>query len=254
MTRPAYDRLAAVYEWLVPDDMLEPQGAVDAFSAVVDRLPPASRILDCAAGTGQLAVGLALRGHRVVASDASPAMVDRVRELARRHAASLEAMVCSWDELGAVGGTFDAVFCVGNSLTHAAGRSRRRDALSAMRSVLRDGGLLAVTSRNWERVRDQRVGLEVGDRLVRRGDRSGLVIRHWTVPGNWDAPHHMEVAVAVVGEDGTVATTSERLTVWPFTNGALEDDLRAAGFEPVASTYAPDAVRYQVTARRRGGA
>ena len=78
----AYDQLAAVYDWLVADDMLSPEGSVAAHDAVVAALPRGARVLDCAAGTGLLAVGLAERGFGVVASDASPAMIARTRALA----------------------------------------------------------------------------------------------------------------------------------------------------------------------------
>lgn len=44
---------------------------------LVKSLPPSSRVLDCACGTGQLAVGLASLGLDVVATDASLGMVRR---------------------------------------------------------------------------------------------------------------------------------------------------------------------------------
>ncbi|HSK98331.1 MAG TPA: class I SAM-dependent methyltransferase, partial [Euzebyales bacterium] len=150
----SYDTLAGVYEWLTPESLATPQGAVDAFAGVVD-LEPGARVLDCAAGTGQLAVGLALRGHDVVASDASAGMVERTMALAAEHGVDLPAVVCEWESLPDQGwqGAFDAVFCVGNSLTHAGPTPRRRAALAAMAAVLRAGGLLVATSRNWELVR-----------------------------------------------------------------------------------------------------
>jgi hypothetical protein len=52
-----------VYDWLVPDALLTPDGSLAAFSELVDGLEPGGRVLDCAAGTGQLAVGLALAGR-----------------------------------------------------------------------------------------------------------------------------------------------------------------------------------------------
>jgi hypothetical protein len=148
------------------------------------------------------------------------------------------------------------VFCVGNSLTHAAGRERRRAALAAMAGVLRAGGLLAVTSRNWALLRADRPGLEVAERLIERQGRSGLVIRSWTFPEDWESPHRLDVAVALPSADGTVHSRGETLAFWPFTHEDLAADLRAAGLEPASSTYAPDADRYLVTARRlpEGGA
>ena len=252
MARDAYDTLAGVYDWLVPDALLTPEGSAAAFATVVDALEPGARILDCAAGTGQLAVGLALRGLRVAASDASGAMVQRTRRLAHEHGVEVDARRCTWEQLGVQGwGDFDATFCVGNSLTHAAGRAARRAALGAMASVLRAGGLVAVTSRNWELVRREGSGLSVADRLVERAGRPGLVVHGWTIPDDPGEPHYLDVAVALLGDGADVTTHHERLRFWPFTHEELDEDLRAAGLAPTSSTYASDVGRYLVTARLR---
>jgi SAM-dependent methyltransferase len=247
-----YDELASVYEFLVPDALLEPEGAVAAFSPVVEQLAPGASVLDCAAGSGQLAVGLALQGFDVTASDASEPMIARTRALAAARGVAVQAHACSWNGLAhqGWGERFDAVLCVGNSLMHAAGRDVRRAALAAMAGVLRDDGLLALTSRIWELLRAARPRLEVGDELVERDGRRALVVRSWTIAERWDEPHGLEVAVALLGDDGSVATHGELLAFWPFTEGELDDDLRAAGLAPEASTYAPDVDRYLVTARR----
>lgn len=247
----AYDALASVYDWLVPDALVAPDGAAAAFGDVVSELPAGARVLDCACGTGQLAVGLAARGFDVVASDASAGMVERTRTLAEAHGVRLRAIVCAWEDLrAAVDGPFDAVLCVGNSLTHAEGAAGRRSALAAMAGVLVPGGLLAVTSRNWERLRERRPGLDVADQLTYRGGRAGLAIRVWTLPDAWEAPHHLEVAVAELDGQHVVAVVSEHLTFWPFTHPQLTDELRAAGLEPTSSSHTPDADRYLVIARR----
>lgn len=247
-----YDTLAGVYDWLVPEPLLTPAGAVDAFATVVDSLGPGARVLDCAAGTGQLSVGLALRGHDIIASDASAAMIERTRALARAHDVDVPAVVCAWEALEDQGwrSAFDAVFCVGNSIVHAGPRPRRRAALAAMADVLRDGGLLVVTSRNWELVRAQGSGLQVADRLTERHGRPGLVIHGWTLPEHTDDPLHVDVAVAFLDGGGAVTTYGERLEVWPFTSDQLDADLRACGLTPELTTYTAEAARYLVTARR----
>src|SRR5690348_7182006 len=179
---PLYDTLADAYDWLVPDALLAPAGSAAAFAPFLAEVPEGGRVLDCAAGTGELAVGLAQLGFAVTATDASTAMIDRTRALAREHGAALQAEVCAWAELGRRrwADAFDAVLCVGNSLTHAEGRSGRRAALAGMARVLRPGGVLLVTSRNWECLRAARPGLEVEDDLVERAGGSGLVVRAWT--------------------------------------------------------------------------
>jgi SAM-dependent methyltransferase len=249
-----YDALAEIYDWLVPDALLTPRGAADAFAVVTDRLAPGSRVLDCAAGTGQLPVGLALRGHEVVATDASGEMVKRIRLLADKQRADLRALTLPWEQLGDAGFTaaFDAVFCVGNSLAHAAGRAARRDALAAMAGVLRPGGMLVLTSRNWARIRARGPAVDVGERVVTRGRRKGLTIHAWSLAESWEQPHELVVSVAVLGERGRVTTEGGRLPFWPFTHEMLDEDLLAAGLQPATSTFAPGVERYLVTALRPG--
>jgi SAM-dependent methyltransferase len=249
----AYDDLARVYDWLVPDELLEPAGAAAAFEMVLDLVPAGGPVLDCACGTGQLAVGAAQRGYAVTASDASEHMVERTRDLAARHGVSVTSAVCAWEGLPApdAPGPFDAVFCVGNSLTHAAGRGRRRAALAAMSRVLATHGVLAVTSRTWERVREAGDRLEVEDRMVTRHGRGALVVRAWRLGTDWDDAHTLDVAVALPEASGTVVTISERLTFWPFTHEQLLEDLQAAGLEPIADTFSPDVDRYLMLARAR---
>src|SRR3954447_11502529 len=216
-----YDSLAGVYEFLVPETLLSPEGSAAAFDAVLETLPAGARVLDCACGIGTLAVGLALRGFEVDASDASAEMVVRTRALAQAHGVRVQAEVARWDALA--GGPFDAVLCVGNSITHAPGRDGRRAALAGMRRVMRDGGLLALTSRNWER--PQAAGQEV----VERGGRRATVRRGWHHGG----PRTIEMGVDVEGGEPRRGS----LVCCPFTRLELDADLRAAGFEPAASTW-----------------
>lgn len=134
-----YGALSDVYEWLIGDDKLTPaKAAAVYYSDVVGSLPPNARVLDCACGTGQLAVGLASLGLDVVAADASDGMVRRTEKVASEQGVSLRALRASWDELPdhLEDSTFDLVFCVGNSLGHAEGAAGRLTGLAAMSRLL----------------------------------------------------------------------------------------------------------------------
>jgi SAM-dependent methyltransferase len=183
-------------------------------------------VLDCACGTGALAVGLALQGFDVDASDLSPRMVERTRRLAAERGVAVSAQVRAWEDLEP-GPRYDAVFCVGNSLAHARDRVM---ALRAMAATL--VGTLYLTSRNWERERAGGSRTEV----------EGPVTRVWTIPNAWDQPHHLEI---------TVHGVRERLTFWPFTHEGLMADLAAADLKPVVSSFSTNAERYMVAARVR---
>jgi SAM-dependent methyltransferase len=218
-----YAALAEVYDFLVPEALLSPEGSAAAFDGVLAELEPGARVLDCACGTGTLAAGLALRGFDVRASDASREMVARTRAL------GIDAEVRRWEELD--DGAFDAVLCVGNSLVHA---EDRRAALAGMRRVARDGALLALTSRTWE------LPQTAGEEVVERSGRRAIVRRAWE-------PGALLIEVEVDGE-----VYAERLAFWPFTHEQLDADLRAAGWVPETSTWSLDVDRYLVTARASG--
>jgi hypothetical protein len=93
-------------------------------------------------------------------------------------------------------------------------------------------------------------GLQVFDHVVVREGRRGVVVYSWWFGETWEDPHAFDVAVAIVGDDGGVATLGERLRFWPFRHDELDDDLQAAGLLPEDTTYDPEVGRYLVTARR----
>ncbi len=132
--------------------------------------------------------------------------------------------------------------CVGNSLAHS---DARRASLAAMASVLRPGGLLELTSRNWEL---EHSGLRVSDTIVERDGRRGLVIYDWLPPRG--ERHDFDIAVAILNADGTVVTHAERMSYWPFTHTALAHDLQSVGLTVETNTSTREVERYLVTARR----
>jgi SAM-dependent methyltransferase len=248
-----YGALADVYEWLIGDDKLTPADAAGYYGGdVVDSLPPGARVLDCACGTGQLAVGLAGLGLDVVAADASAGMVRRTGQLATEHGVSLRTLHAAWDELSdhLEDATFDVVFCVGNSLGHAEGRPGRLRALAAMARLLAPGGRLVLTSRNWERVRTAGSRVDVRDRLVCRGDRRAVVSYYWEIAPGWEQEHFLEIVVAEIEPDGAVRASSERLSIWPYRNDGLEGELSQVGLVPETNTFTPEADNYTVVANK----
>ncbi len=245
-----YEALPDVYEWLIPDAKLAPQGSVAALGDLVLSLPSDARVLDCSCGTGQLAVGLAELGFDVVGTDASAGMVRRTRELAAAHRVPLRSIAAAWDALPDhfEASTFDLVICVGNSICHAQGSSGRRAALAAMSLLLKPRGRLVLTSRTWELVRAAGTRIDVRDRLVRRRGQDAVVIYSWSIEQSWDAEHHLEIAVARVGPDGSVLTKSEQLSFWPYRHEMLVAELRSAGLGIVESTFDPAADVYRIVA------
>ena len=96
-------------------------------------------VIELGCGTGHLTRHLLKGGHRVIATDASPAML----ELARDQAPSVEdlrLLVLPEDPIPAA----DAIVSVGHVLNYLPGDSAIRRALRAICGALRPGGVLAL--------------------------------------------------------------------------------------------------------------
>src|SRR5579864_1331064 len=130
-----YDALADEYQSLFADW----DASVAWQGEVIDRLirsvlPDGHvSILDATCGIGTQAIGLALRGHAVTATDVSMASVERARQEAARLGASVEFGVADLRALpDAFSGAFDVVISFDNALPHLV---EREDQEAAFRSL-----------------------------------------------------------------------------------------------------------------------
>ncbi|SOC51077.1 class I SAM-dependent methyltransferase [Ornithinimicrobium cerasi] len=248
----SYNELGEVYEWLISDAKLSPVEFAASFDDALGLLPSDAHVLDCSCGTGQLSVGLAIRGMEVAATDASEVMVRRTQELAQEFGTLVRTLRAAWEELPDHfdDGTFDAIFCVGNSLHHADGASGRLGALQSMARLLRRGGRLVLTSRAWELVRARGSRLDIADRLVRRNGVDAVVIYRWEIAPHWEDEHHIEIAIAQLDGDGAVRVRSELLSCWPYRNDELAAELRLVGLRTEVNTFSLGAENYTVVASK----
>jgi SAM-dependent methyltransferase len=129
--REAYDARAGWRDELVK----EPWKRAER-QAFRDRLAPGARVLELGAGTGQDSAYFQEEGLRAVATDLSPANIERCR------AKGIEAHVMDFLHLTFPAGSFDAVYAL-NCLLHVPNRDLPA-VFAAVRAVLRPGGLLFV--------------------------------------------------------------------------------------------------------------
>jgi SAM-dependent methyltransferase len=127
-------------------DLVDDPGDLDLYLALADRADGA--ILELAAGTGRLAVPLALAGHPVTAVDLDAAMLDRARQRAAREGvgdgriAFVEADLLGLHLHDA--GRFALAFIALNSLMLLGDRAAQRTAVRVLADHLAPGGIAAV--------------------------------------------------------------------------------------------------------------
>ena len=182
-----YDDFAADYHWIVPDEQISGERFLRVYAPVLEQLVPGASVLDCACGPGHDALTLARAGYAVMASDASAGMVSAARELlVSEGRPDVSVTCCRWEDLPSVlTEQFEAVFCVGNSISHCADGDAMAAALAGMRDVLQPRGVLVVEARDWQRPRAERQRFEVREPVTRRGGERGLCIYVWTIPDGW---------------------------------------------------------------------
>jgi len=244
----AYEDLAADYDWLFGDDVLASGGAITqpATARLLERISPASAVLDAACGTGIDAAALARRGFTVRASDGSDAMAERAAARFRREGLAIPVLHCQWADLpAATGERFDVVLCIGNSLVHAAGRDAMVEALAGLRQMARPGGHVVIDSRNWEKLHAERQIVQVADRVVTREGRRCVVLYAWEVPDRL-GEEHVAHLVFLFDDGSRVEPHEHQITFHPFTVSDLRERLELAGLREVDTDVGDSRDRYAV--------
>lgn len=156
-----YDGMAGQYHEMFADWQAEvhAQGVALERLLAADGPPGPWRVLDCACGIGTQAIGFALRGHSVHATDLSPAPLERARREAGAFGAQLTFGVANFLDLAErVPDAFDVVVCADNAIAHLRDDELLTRALVAMRSRLAPGGRLLLTLRDYDRLLDAAAG------------------------------------------------------------------------------------------------
>ena len=134
--------LARLYDLDLQDD----PGDLDLYLALADRADGA--VLELAAGSGRLAVPLAMAGHQVTAVDIDAAMLDRGRDHAAATGVPPDRLAfIEADLLGLQlpdAGRYAFAFIALNSIMLLASRDAQRSAFHTLAAHLAPGGLAAV--------------------------------------------------------------------------------------------------------------
>lgn len=181
-----YDRLSKVYDRLYPswDETIIVQAA--ALSRLIEDHSgtQGGEVLDCACGIGTQALGLAARGYDVTGIDISRKAVARARQEARRRKLwSARFEIADMRELPVrFQDAFDVVICCDNPFAHLLSAGEVRIAFLAMRTALRSGGLLLVSTQDYSELLTNRPR-EVAFRHSEHGRQTTIVFQIW----DWDS-------------------------------------------------------------------
>jgi SAM-dependent methyltransferase len=162
--------------------------------------PSASTVLDCDGGIGTQAIGLAMRGDTVHATDLSPAAIARAAREVASFGAALTLAAADFHALETtMSDTFDVVLCCDHTLVHLLGEADLRVAAAQMWARLIPGGLWLASLRD----DDQLVGPSAATSLPFAPGLPGLyghpppVRPRGTMPRVFDDPEERRIAFQV---------------------------------------------------------
>lgn len=148
-----YDQLTPFYHLVHQDwnSSIDRQG--EQLSSIIrSEWSSSKKILDISCGIGTQAIGLAMRGYSVVASDLSEKEIDRAKQEALSRDAKVSFSTCDMRSAHAHHGSgFDVVISVDNSIPHLLTDEEILLALRQMTACLSVGGGCLITVRDYER-------------------------------------------------------------------------------------------------------
>ncbi len=207
-------------------------------------------LLDCSCGIGTQAIGLALLGYNVHATDLSPKAVERAQQEAKRMEANMTFGEADFRTLkDQVVGEFDVIITCDNSLPHLLSSEDLVIASENIYCKLKKDGLFLASIRDYDQLAIDRPKIlsptvfddESGRRIV-------FQVWDWTEDGQF-----YTVNLFIVRQENEGWNTTHRVTKYrAIQRKEMDEALLQAGFKDVAWHMPEDTGYYQpiVTARK----
>lgn len=153
ITQVFYDSMATQYDKLFLDWQAATREQAEILKMLFEDngFDFTARILDCACGIGTQAIGLAVLGYQVAASDISDCELAEAKERSEKHGvrihfkhADFRALSKSFTE------QFDIVLAMDNALPHMLSKEALEQAIKSIISQVRPGGIFVASIRDYD--------------------------------------------------------------------------------------------------------
>jgi SAM-dependent methyltransferase len=184
-------------------------------------------VFDSCLGCGATTISLKQNGvYRVISNEIDPEMLNVAAREAREREIDLQLTFYNWKDLTLSGfrfRNFDAILCLGNSLTYVFDATERDLILRNFRSLLAPDGVLIIDERNYPRI------------LRGAFSHSGEVV-YCGIDKVRCQPVYMSYDLVVMEYVHLETGEKSHLHLYPFKRGELRESLIRVGFSDV-QTY-----------------
>jgi SAM-dependent methyltransferase len=222
-----YDELADDYHLIYADWDASMRRQGEALDGLIGR--ERASVLDCSCGIGTQAIGLALRGHRVIGTDLSTRAATRAAGEAAQRNVTLRTAAADMRRLPFRDAQFDTVVCADNALPHLLTEQDVHAALAEMRRVLRPAGLLLLSTRPYDDLlRNRPVSAPPQVHQSADGGERTVTFQlwHWHEDGERYDLEHFQLLPA----DGEWRVKVRRTAYWALGRDQLAGLVTDAGF------------------------
>ncbi len=154
-----YDELSSQYHLITTDwdDTVKNQGKIlSRFLATLANETRPFKVLDCSCGIGTQAIGFAIEGNIVTASDISKKAVERAKAEAERLNVDVSFLVSDFRKLSQnISDEFDFVVTADNSLPHLLTENDLSLAANNIFHRTNFGGSVVISMRDYDRIREE---------------------------------------------------------------------------------------------------
>ncbi len=186
------------------------------------------RIFESCLGDGCDTIHLLKEGFDVTSNEIDSLFADKAKENAEKEGITLKVTDFDWRQLDMhfSEGQFDAVLCLGNSLTYLFSEDDQLKTLRNFRFLLRKGGILVIDERNYQYFLDEAEKILAGDfRYSGKHMYCGTRVH--------GRPVEIEENKVVMEYEDSTTGKKAYLVLYPFKKGELMSLLKKAGYKKV---------------------
>lgn len=225
-----YDDLAASYSSIFPDWQTSVKRQGKIISKLLGGAP--LTVLDCSCGIGTQAIGLALEGYKVHATDISSKEVEKAEDAAVEMGANLTFGVADFRTLDSqVEGEYEVVISFDNSLPHLLTNEDIAKALDAMKTKLVDGGKLFISIRDYDALLDEKPKATL-PQVTKTADGEVVYFQTW----DWDdrSPTYQTNMFILEPENDSWHVSHSSTTYRALRKNELSELLEKSGYKNIS--------------------
>ncbi|MCK4473740.1 class I SAM-dependent methyltransferase [Candidatus Parcubacteria bacterium] len=186
------------------------------------------KVFDAALGDGCDSIYLIKQGFDVISNEIDKIFLNKALEHAKSENIELKTTSLDWRELDKelLEKSFDAVLCLGNSLTYLFTEKNQIDVLNQFRRILRNKSIFIIDERNYQYILDNRKEILKGNfRYSGRYIYCGKKVHNYPVEIS-DQKVKFEIVDKRTGK-------KDHFIVYPFKRGEMKNLLSKASFKSV---------------------